>query len=219
MSGTCTYEDICSTMPPSPSPVEPIVTAQPTPAPTPCDAKLFLFDGNTCSNELWFSIANETFYNSVIMCCDQNFGSGSYEDGSCNFFDECNTLPPSPSPLEPIVTPSPVTPVPSPPPTEELETPPPTPSPSMLTVNPTPAPSFGATPTVSKETTGPPTIINDRTRGGWRSGQETFKDTECEAVYGGNPVVCVYVCTDVVSVYNGEVLISETATTRESECP
>jgi hypothetical protein len=42
--------------------------------------------------------------------------------------------------------------------------------------------------------------------------------TECREVRGGTPVVCVYVCTDIVSVYSGDQLVSEKATSYESEC-
>lgn len=84
------------------------------------------------------------------------------------------------------------------------------------TVNPTPAPTFGATPTVSKEVTGPPTYPNVR---GKRSiSRPAFvKDvsTECREVVGGNPPVCVYVCTEFTTMSDGR----ETAKTTESHCP
>ncbi|KAL3774996.1 hypothetical protein ACHAWO_003574 [Cyclotella atomus] len=59
------------------------------------------------------------------------------------------------------------TPVPTPFPSFESVTSPPTPVPTpfpmdKISVVPTPAPSFGATPTVSKETTGPPTMYAGR---------------------------------------------------------
>jgi hypothetical protein len=86
MNGNCDYNDVCSTVPPTPSPI--------TPAPTQCEARVFFFDGNICSNE--FYSAESPSSNSVLDCCDQNFGSGSFMSGSCNYVDICNTLPPSP---------------------------------------------------------------------------------------------------------------------------
>ncbi|KAL7508646.1 hypothetical protein ACHAXN_005775 [Cyclotella atomus] len=189
MNGQCNYVDECNTLRPSPSmvtpeptpsPIETIVTPSPvTPAPTPCESLLFFFDGETCSNE--FYIADASSYESPAACCNANFGMESLTTGSCNYVDICNTLPPSPAPVTTEVTPPPteMTLV-TPPPTEAIATPPPSPEPTpipsvetiispptpvptpiptdMISVVPTPAPSFGATPTVSKETTGPPTM-------------------------------------------------------------
>jgi hypothetical protein len=122
MNGSCEYVDVCNTLPPSASPVTPEPTPSPvTPAPTPCEAQVFYFDGSVCSNE--FIIADASSYNSAMACCNANFGMGSFASGECNYVDECNTLPPSPSPItpeptpapiEPIVTPSPATPAPTP---------------------------------------------------------------------------------------------------------
>ena len=141
MKGSCEYVDICNTEPPTPSPVTPepsvnIITPEPTdapvtPAPTPCEVLLFFFDGETCSNE--FFIADAPSYNSAMICCNTNFGPGSFIGGSCGYVDICNTLPPTPSPSHTIVTPTP-TPFPTPalyiktlPPTEEyIKTLPPT---------------------------------------------------------------------------------------------
>lgn len=86
MNGSCNYNDVCSTVPPTPSPI--------TPAPTLCETRVFFFDGNMCSNE--FYSADLPSSDSVSDCCDQNFGSGSFMNGSCNYMDICNTLPPSP---------------------------------------------------------------------------------------------------------------------------
>jgi hypothetical protein len=116
MSGGCDYTDACSTEPPSPSPTVNIVT----PAPTPCEAQVFFFDGQSCSNEM--IIADASSYDSLDACCSDNFGSMSLMTGDCQYTDMCNTLPPSPAP--------------------------------MVTIQPT----FGSTPTVSTETTGPPTL-------------------------------------------------------------
>lgn len=130
MTGGCVYTDICSTEPPTPSPVtdEPTpnptpspVTDEPTPSPvtptpTPCEAQVFFYDGSICSNE--FYIADTSSYSSVIACCNANFGSGSFMNGNCDYTDVCSTEPPSPSPIEPVETPvpspSPVTPAPTP---------------------------------------------------------------------------------------------------------
>ena len=48
---------------------------------------------------------------------------------------------------------------------------------------------------------------------------KTLTQTECEPIYAGTPRVCVYVCTDIISVYSGEELISEDAKSYETECP
>jgi hypothetical protein len=124
MNGSCEYVDVCNTLEPTPNPtkspskkptnapIEPIVTPSPeTPAPTPCEAQVFFFDGNVCSNE--FFLADAPAYTSVMICCNMNFGAGSFMNGSCEYVDVCNTLPPSPSPVTPEPTPSPVTPAPS----------------------------------------------------------------------------------------------------------
>ena len=188
-SGSCNIQDECNTPQPSPSPV--------TPAPTPCDAQVFYFDGNVCSNAIF--IADAQAYNSVVVCCNQNFGGGSFVNGNCEYVDECNTEPPTPTPISTVVTDEPT---PSPTTCEDqvfyfdgssctnelvlgdnvpsynslnrccnqnfgpgslsqgiceytdiCSTELPTPSPTTIT-NP---PTFGNTPTVSTETTGPPT--------------------------------------------------------------
>jgi hypothetical protein len=81
---------------------------------------------------------------------------------------------------------------------------------------PTPQLSSGSTPTVSKDVTGPPTVVGDRSQA---SDLKTYTSTECEPIYAGTPVVCVYVCTDIVSVFDGEELVSETASSYETDCP
>ena len=48
---------------------------------------------------------------------------------------------------------------------------------------------------------------------------KTLISTECEAIYAGTPQVCVYVCTDITSVYAAEELISEDANSYEMDCP
>jgi hypothetical protein len=155
-----------------------------TPAPTPCEALLFFFNGETCSNE--FIIADASSYETAQSCCNANFGTGSFLTGSCGYVDICNTLPPSHAP-------------------------------TFIS-------TFGSTPTVSKETTGPPTMAAGRekmikTRDMPHGEKKTVTSTECEPIYAGNPRVCVNVCTDIISVYSGEELISEDAKSYETACP
>ena len=115
----------------------------------------------------------------------------NFSGGSCDFVDICN-------PPEPIET-------------------------SVPTYSPTFESSYGSTPTVSKETTGPPTMLNARPRSGLRSNSATYglreeADTQCQEIRAGNPQVCVNVCTVIVSVFDGDTLLDESATTTESEC-
>merc|ERR1712087_225366 len=74
-------------------------------------------------------------------------------------------------------------------------------------------PTFGSTPTVSKEITGPPTFVPDRNN----PDSKTFVTTECEEVMrqGG----CVYVCTDVITVVNGGDVTYQQNESYEEECP
>jgi hypothetical protein len=58
-----------------------------------------------------------------------------------------------------------------------------------------------------------------KTRDMPRGEKKTMTSTECEPIYAGNPKVCVYVCTDIISVYSGEELISEDAKSYETVCP
>jgi hypothetical protein len=79
---------------------------------------------------------------------------------------------------------------------------------------PTIVSTFGSTPTVSKETTGPPTMYAGRDR-------SRFKEdvtTDCREITGGYPIVCVKVCTSITSVFDGDRLIDETAESTEEEC-
>ena len=102
INGSCDYVDVCNT--PSPTDVTPEPTPSPvTPSPTPCEAQVFFFDGVSCSNE--FYIADASAYNSVVMCCNQNFGSGSFMNGSCDYVDVCNTEPPTPAPFSLLTNP------------------------------------------------------------------------------------------------------------------
>ncbi|KAL7478561.1 hypothetical protein ACHAW6_004321 [Cyclotella cf. meneghiniana] len=172
-SGNCNYVDVCATPMPTPSPNVPAVTVEPTPAPTPCEAQLFFFNGNECTNEVF--IPDTTFFVSLVQCCDMNFGTGSLNGGSnagmtggmsggmtggsnggCVYTDVCNTLPPTPTPETPEPTPNPTpepTPEPTPGPTPE-PTPGPTPEP---TPGPTPEPTPGPTPEPTPEPTPGPT--------------------------------------------------------------
>lgn len=131
-NGRCNYVDECQTPMPTPPPVtsfvtppptEAVITPPPSPAPTPCDSLPFFYDGMKCSNE--FPVAGAQSYDSVVSCCDDNFGVGTLISGGCTYMDLCSTLPPSPSPVVPIST--------------------------IM-------PTFGSTPTVSTEVTGPPTV-------------------------------------------------------------
>jgi hypothetical protein len=262
MNGGCEYVDMCNTLPTSPSPVTPEPTPSPvTPAPTPCEAQVFFFDGTVCSNE--FVIADAPAFNSAKACCNINFGMGSFMNGQCNYVDECNTLPPSPSPVTPEPTPSPIENIV----TLSPVTPAPTPCEALLfffdgetcsnefiiadassyetvqaccnanfgtgsflagscgnvdicnTLPPSPAPTFistfGSTPTVSKETTGPPTMAAGR---GEDDKITTDVETDCREITGGYPVVCVKVCTSITSTFKGDMLIDEVAETTEEEC-
>ncbi len=76
--------------------------------------------------------------------------------------------------------------------------------------------TFGSTPTVSKETTGPPTMYSGRGRE--RSQFKTDVTTDCREITGGHPVVCVKVCTVITSIFDGDMLIDETADTFEENC-
>ena len=266
-NGVCNYVDICNTLEPTESPI--------TPAPTPCEAQVFYFDGNYCTNNVAgdaFFFTDNVSFKTIMACCNVNFGMGSFVNGGCNFIDVCNSLPPTPSPVEDIKTllptDSPITPEP----TENPITPAPTPCEALPfffdgdtcsnefsiadapsfdslakccnmnfgaggaftdgscnyidicnTLPPSPAPTFistpGSTPTVSKETTGPPTMSIGRTRDIPHDESKTLTSTECEPIYAGTPQVCVYVCTDIISVYAGGELISEDAKSYETKCP
>lgn len=91
---------------------------------------------------------------------------------------------------------------------------------------PTPQLTFGSTPTVSKDTTGPPTGVLDRPHGMTRNipltrplEHKTYRNTECKEIYAGTPKVCVYVCTDILTIYAGEKMVSKDTTSYETECP
>lgn len=108
LNGRCDYTDICSTEAPSPSPIAAIETLEPTPspvtpAPTPCEAQVFFYDGVSCSNE--FIIADASSYDSLSACCNDNFGAMSLMTGGCEFTDICNTMPPTPAPFSMITNP------------------------------------------------------------------------------------------------------------------
>ena len=86
------------------------------------------------------------------------------------------------------------------------------------TLSPTFSPTMGATPTVSKETSSPPTFTHGRPFDHTRSEEVGSNDfqfgvykkevvSSCDEVIGDN---CVKTCTDTTYVYNGDILISET---------
>jgi hypothetical protein len=56
--------------------------------------------------------------------------------------------------------------------------------------------------------------------GGGLSNSHFVSDTqtECEEVIEGNPPVCVIVCVEVTSIYNGETLVDETSKVNQSKC-
>lgn len=97
------------------------------------------FNGAECTNDpsllVDIIITGEKF-DGAEECCQAAFGGAA-----CIVSDICIPVPP-----ETTVTEEPSEPV-----TEEPS------EPEILTFQPSPAPSFGSTPTVSKETTGPPT--------------------------------------------------------------
>lgn len=84
-NGNCKVVDICN----------------PTPAPTPCEDQVFFFDGDICSNEIY--IADAAAFATAVACCNVNFGIGSLAMGKCDYVDTCNPQPvdtpePTPSP-------------------------------------------------------------------------------------------------------------------------
>jgi len=262
INGACQYVDECNPSPtpkptqkptkkPTNAPIEPVVTPEPTfspvtPSPTPCEAQVFFFDGNVCSND--FYMAGAPSYNTAVACCNVNFGIGSFKQGKCDYIDICNTLPPSPSPI----TDSPITPAPTSCDervfffdgntcTNDVFI---ADAPEFMslkkccnfnfgvgsledrsciytdicnTLPPSPAPTFistpGSTPTVSKETTGPPTMDSGRDEEEYIS-----TDVTCNEITGGYPQVCVKVCTTIKSIFRGDILMDETAETTEEAC-
>eukprot|EP00970_Alexandrium_tamarense_P001711 scaffold221_cov189-Alexandrium_tamarense.AAC.5 len=193
---SCEYDDICSSPQPSKAPVTPqptIVTPQPTPSPTSCEERMLWHpsaDGSMCTNDANYPTDDNDFHNSLQECCKAVFGTLV-----CEYDDICTSSQPSKAPVTPQpsspapTTDAPVSPLPTMSPLSAVTTAPPTtPRPSFF---PTASPSFGSTPTVSKETTGPPTMSGGRTRSMPRGG--AFKKdvaTECREVRGGTPVVC-----------------------------
>lgn len=177
----CDFEDVCAPE-----------TPDPTPAPTSCEARTWHFndDEKVCDNRVQENNDSTPGYGSLEECCEEIFGMSSENSGeavtcpSGAIYDECceSTYPtwywipslklcsnepvlggappdliyenlplccadrfddPDFCPIRNICYPT-------------LE---PTPSPTRMT----PLPTFGSTPTVSKETSGPPTITHDRT--------------------------------------------------------
>mmetsp|Transcript_21519 Transcript_21519/g.35280 ORF Transcript_21519/g.35280 Transcript_21519/m.35280 type:complete len:334 (+) Transcript_21519:565-1566(+) len=150
----CIYEDVCNTVAPTrrPSkrptryptsnptkkPVAAIVTTEPSPAPTPCEGrKWYLLSFMTCTNGYDIPPGTDMDFYDTMSECCDE----EFDDGKCVYNDVCVDETPNP-------TPSPT-----------LD---PTPSPII-----TGTPTFGSTPTVSKDTTGPPTKLPDRTPKQW----------------------------------------------------
>ncbi|KAL7481042.1 hypothetical protein ACHAW6_006717 [Cyclotella cf. meneghiniana] len=123
------------TPPPAPSANTPSPTII-SPAPTTCEEQQFWYNGNECTNE-------EFPVSAVILCCDDKFGPGSSEDGTCLYKDICSTVPPSPSPVSPAPSPQPVTVAkPSPKPISSAK---PSPKPITMSMNWDFIESFGST--------------------------------------------------------------------------
>ena len=53
----------------------------------PCEELVFFFYDNICSNQ--FFIADAPAYESVVSCCNYNFGMGSFDQGQCGYRDLC----------------------------------------------------------------------------------------------------------------------------------
>ncbi|KAL7532585.1 hypothetical protein ACHAXR_004721, partial [Thalassiosira sp. AJA248-18] len=140
ISPSTTPTTLSPTRNPTTQPVVPLITPEPSPAPTRCEDNRKWrpnVDSTLCTNAA-DSTSNDSIeifldkYDSLQECCDQVFGS----DGGCKYEDVCvDEITPNPTrnPITPNPTSSPITP------------------------DPTASPTWGATPTVSKETTGPPT--------------------------------------------------------------
>ena len=117
-------------MTPSPIEVEVVETPRPSPSPTTCEGRQWYIKTDKvtqlqCSNGYDIPEAAQdsmTFFASAAECCDEAFGPGSAQAGTCEWVDVC------------------------------------VPTSSPVTFIPTLMPTFGSTPTVSKETTGPPTM-------------------------------------------------------------
>eukprot|EP00984_Skeletonema_dohrnii_P005016 scaffold1769_cov132-Skeletonema_dohrnii-CCMP3373.AAC.33 len=151
------------------------------------------------------------------------------------------TPPPTPEPTNPP-TPEPTplpTPEPTPLPTPEPTTPP-TPLPTLPQIQPDPTPlptpmptsisTIGSTPTVSKDTTLPPTVD-----GGARSHTQTYhlgddfrKDVETECIEETGGVwhqgqfieVCEFVCRETTILYqNGNEIFRTTGEPTSTDCP
>jgi hypothetical protein len=43
--------------------------------------------------------------------------------------------------------------------------------------------------------------------------------TSCHEVREGTPIFCVYACTEITSIFEGETLIDERAVSIQKECP
>eukprot|EP01082_Thalassiosira_pseudonana_P005095 g4721.t1 g4721 contig16:154086-155139(+) len=84
---------------PIPTPVNTYIVTEQTPAPTPgdvitpaptiCEEKIFFFDGGMCTN--MFEVADGSSYNTLIQCCNANFGSFAM----CVYEDMCVDVKPT----------------------------------------------------------------------------------------------------------------------------
>ncbi|KAL3759746.1 hypothetical protein ACHAWU_008240 [Discostella pseudostelligera] len=145
---------------------------------------------------------------------------------------EIITMEPTTAPV--TAEPTTFAPISLPPTEKELVTMVPTPSivtPEPSTMAPsineifTSTPTFGSTPTVSKETTGPPTQV----RAGSRAGSTFTEDVNTDCVEHNDKVwstdsksmidVCVYVCTVTTTIYEGEEVYDTKVHETNSECP
>jgi len=158
----CMYEDVCNpvestkrptrrpskrptrypTSNPTKKPVAAIVTTEPSPAPTPCEGRKWYLlstkdNSMMCTNGYDIPPGTDMDFYDTMSECCDE----EFDDGKCVYNDVCVDETPNP-------TPSPT-----------LD---PTPSPII-----TGTPTFGSTPTVSKDTTGPPTKLPDRTPKQW----------------------------------------------------
>ena len=112
----CMYEDVCNpveltkrptrrpsrrpTRYPTKKPVASIVTAEPSPAPTPCEGrKWYLLSTKDefmmCTNGYDIPPGTEMdFYDTMSECCDEEF-----DDGECVYNDVCVDETPNPTPV------------------------------------------------------------------------------------------------------------------------
>lgn len=192
--------------PTTPSPTTPYPTPDPTPDPTPKPTRQPTPSPTTCEEREWYYTSNNictnfgnpptSSYPSKRKCCMANTETDTYEEIQVGALG--GTYFPKPSTCVyydfciPFIPPSP----------------------------PTGAPTFGSTPTVSKETTGPPTLAIVRhheeiSEGGSNdlAFQTVHQHTTTECVEKHSQAwspgqqsmvkVCVYVCSSTTTVTDG----------------